>query len=541
MIAYFSANLKGGQRIFAALNRTILFSKMSFFDSTPVGRIINRYSEDTLAIDDQIPCNMSILIAFVGSGLGFLVSLAILMPWMLAIYFFGILVVFHIQGSYRSAGREFRRLTATANSSFISHVAESQSGVKTIRAFKREWNFINTFVDLLKTKMGCQYVNDAVLIWCNLRLLLVSNAIVIAVALTCCAIVFYNLPFDYTVVAMAIAYCLNSSQIFVDIVQQVAATEQSFISVERVGQYLDNRVEDYSEVPNPSAVALPVQPSPDEIISFHNVSLSYQARDAPDRRFALKDISFSIRKGEKVAFCGRTGSGKSSILSVLFRMYEIEDGNIFVRQRDVRALSLGELRHAMSVIPQHGFLFKGTLRENLDPDRVVPEKTIAKLFRTTELSIRGVADQPRRKKTLSHDKIPPHLLSSPKLTPRRSSDFSGDVNLGFEVANGGSNLSNGEKQIVNFLRVFLLDREVICLDEANSNVDPETDEQLMKSLFSLTADKTLLMISHRLENLAKFDRIFVLDQGRLVESGTFEALSSNSGSHFNRLRNKNAV
>eukprot|EP01017_Pseudomicrothorax_dubius_P003347 TRINITY_DN1045_c0_g2_i10.p1 TRINITY_DN1045_c0_g2~~TRINITY_DN1045_c0_g2_i10.p1 ORF type:complete len:181 (-),score=30.96 TRINITY_DN1045_c0_g2_i10:78-620(-) len=177
----------------------------------------------------------------------------------------------------------------------------------------------------------------------------------------------------------------------------------------------------------------------------------------------------------------------------------------------------------MSIIPQLGFLFKGSLRDNLDPRREVDDTSITDMFARTGMNIRGVNSNT----TECQDQ---NVEETEQMTEGRT-------NLNFELENLGSNLSNGEKQIINFMRVFIHAQDLICLDEANSNIDSNTDALLMKALFEVCKDKTILMISHRLENLRLFDKIIVLDSGRIVEYGSFDDLAANQSSHFNILRN----
>eukprot|EP01017_Pseudomicrothorax_dubius_P003349 TRINITY_DN1045_c0_g2_i2.p1 TRINITY_DN1045_c0_g2~~TRINITY_DN1045_c0_g2_i2.p1 ORF type:complete len:272 (-),score=57.49 TRINITY_DN1045_c0_g2_i2:19-762(-) len=238
-------------------------------------------------------------------------------------------------------------------------------------------------------------------------------------------------------------------------------------------------------------------------------------------KYALKDITFNIKRGEKIAVCGRTGSGKSSILNILFRFYDIQKGRILFNGVSIDTVGLSDLRRHMSIIPQLGFLFKGSLRDNLDPRSEVKDASIVDMFTKTGVSIRGVNE------------------SSSKSEEQKTEDLAEDkkVKLDYELENLGSNLSNGEKQIINFMRVFIHAQDLVCLDEANSNIDSNTDNLLMRSLFEVCKDKTILMISHRLENLRLFDKIIVLDSGRIVECGSFDELASNPSSHFNILRN----
>eukprot|EP01017_Pseudomicrothorax_dubius_P026564 TRINITY_DN2975_c0_g2_i6.p1 TRINITY_DN2975_c0_g2~~TRINITY_DN2975_c0_g2_i6.p1 ORF type:complete len:182 (-),score=28.65 TRINITY_DN2975_c0_g2_i6:106-651(-) len=173
----------------------------------------------------------------------------------------------------------------------------------------------------------------------------------------------------------------------------------------------------------------------------------------------------------------------------------------------------------MSIIPQLGFLFKGTLRDNLDPRNEFSDESIIAKFIQTGIVIRGLYSSSSRNEESDLESSDPRL------------------ELKFEIQNLGSNLSNGEKQMINFMRVFIQTQDLVCLDEANSNIDAETDYLVMKALFEVCHDKTILMISHRLENLRMFDRIMVLDEGRLVELGSYTELTSNPNSFFNTLRN----
>eukprot|EP01017_Pseudomicrothorax_dubius_P009468 TRINITY_DN13215_c0_g1_i2.p1 TRINITY_DN13215_c0_g1~~TRINITY_DN13215_c0_g1_i2.p1 ORF type:complete len:348 (-),score=87.33 TRINITY_DN13215_c0_g1_i2:102-1088(-) len=314
--------------------------------------------------------------------------------------------------------------------------------------------------------------------------------------------VWFNIQLDYTLVAMGLSYCFNATWDLIELVQNVAGTEQSLVSVERISQFLDIPCEQLDEKTSQ------LQPSTsDELIQFQNVSFSYSSSP---HLLALDDVSFAIRKGEKVAFCGRTGSGKSSILNVLFRLYEIRSGVISLQGNNISDLPLRTLRSSLAIIPQFGFLFRGTLRENLDPTGNLDAETVRVALKEFGLTLGKAKD--------------------------------GEVDLDMPIAEGGANLSYGEKQVVNFLRVILQqDSDIVCLDEANANVDPITDERLMKLVLSATANKTLLMISHRLDNLRHFDRVIVMDAGRIVEAGTFDDLSRQPNSHLSQLRHRTAL
>ncbi|KAL4497793.1 hypothetical protein ABPG72_000548 [Tetrahymena utriculariae] len=205
---------------------------------------------------------------------------------------------------------------------------------------------------------------------------------------------------------------------------------------------------------------------------------------------------------QRKLFCGRTDSGKTSILNCLFRLYDYQKGQIFIDNIDIQNMSLKELRKKMAILPQFGFLYNATLRDNIDPIYQIPDKEIQRCIQTVQED-----------------------------GQLNSNDCFQE--LDFEVQESGKNLSNGQKQIINFIRVALKQTETICLDESTSNMDPKTDELIHKKLFELSEGKTLLVITHRLENIHKFDRIVVLESGRIVEEGNYQQLRQQQGEFFN--------
>eukprot|EP01017_Pseudomicrothorax_dubius_P040680 TRINITY_DN6400_c0_g1_i1.p1 TRINITY_DN6400_c0_g1~~TRINITY_DN6400_c0_g1_i1.p1 ORF type:complete len:524 (-),score=87.02 TRINITY_DN6400_c0_g1_i1:126-1697(-) len=512
-------HLRAVRRIVIEFNQKILYSKMSFFDRTPVGRIINRYSEDTFKMDDELSFNMLIFTKVAYIFLTYFISLLILMPWFAAAIFIGIGVVYQFQDRYRASNREIQRLLLLNNSIFTNHVTEALKGIRTIRAFGRESHFLHEFEEAMAKKVKVGFVSQALYYWVTFRAAIFVYLLLLTLAGTCCVSVFYNFDLDYTKVCLGLTYILSGLWLFQNLILFFGSLEKNFIGVERMKQYISNETEDLNEDTNAKIANSDTQ----SIITFNNVSLSYEQKSEMglrEQKYALKNVSFSIRRGEKVAICGRTGSGKSSIFNVLFRFYDIQQGQITFNGIPIDQINRTSLRERLSIIPQFGFLFKGTLRENLDPKRQISDSTIIEIFKRLGFSLRDARGD---KQETSDNK------------ERLTRDYKDD--LEFTLENLGSNLSNGEKQIINFLRAFIHAQDIVCLDEANSNIDPETDALLMKALFEICSEKTILMISHRLENLRVFDRIIVLDSGNIVETGSFDELSSNPQSHFNVLRN----
>eukprot|EP01016_Furgasonia_blochmanni_P015941 TRINITY_DN1896_c0_g1_i9.p1 TRINITY_DN1896_c0_g1~~TRINITY_DN1896_c0_g1_i9.p1 ORF type:complete len:232 (-),score=41.79 TRINITY_DN1896_c0_g1_i9:131-826(-) len=209
--------------------------------------------------------------------------------------------------------------------------------------------------------------------------------------------------------------------------------------------------------------------------------------------------------------------------------YDISGGSIYVSGRNIAHLSLTELRRSMSIIPQFGFLFESTLRDNLDPSQRKSDDQIRDLIDRSGFKIRGVNLQEKE--------------SKPEINGRKGDAMieveSPKTNISFAIEKSGKNLSNGEKQIINFLRILLRDATIICLDEATSNMDPQTDHALHRALFEYTKDKTMIVITHRLENIKEYDRVIVMDQGQIVEQGSYEQLKFNPSGFFGRMARKN--
>ncbi|EGR32733.1 hypothetical protein IMG5_072110 [Ichthyophthirius multifiliis] len=251
-------------------------------------------------------------------------------------------------------------------------------------------------------------------------------------------------------------------------------------------------------------------------IIFKDLYITYDQvtnidKNQKDIQFALKNINLKIKKGEKIAFCGRTGSGKTSILNIIFNLYPFQFGSIFIDGKNIKQYSIKELRSKMSIIPQFGFLYNSSLKDNLDPDSFFSKEDVEQKINQTNLKLNIQNEQ------------------------QQEINDNQKIDLDYKVENGGNNLSNGQKQIINFLRIILRDTDIICLDEATSNMDPQTDQELHDQLFKLAENKTLLVITHRLENIDKFDRVVVLDNGSIVECGHVSQLRQIKDGFFNRL------
>eukprot|EP01016_Furgasonia_blochmanni_P049556 TRINITY_DN7533_c0_g8_i4.p1 TRINITY_DN7533_c0_g8~~TRINITY_DN7533_c0_g8_i4.p1 ORF type:complete len:786 (-),score=149.85 TRINITY_DN7533_c0_g8_i4:123-2480(-) len=519
------------KNIFITLTQKIMYSQMKFFDQTPLGRITNRFSKDIFSVDNDVSIYGANFFEMTGILIGVLAGIAIQLPYVLIVFVLSAYLIWTVQKNYRHALRETTRLDANNNSKVLTLLTETSTGIITIRAFKKEGKFLRDFLLCNRDKVNSELMIYALNFWCNLRLGAISTLIFACIALFCFLGLSVGFIPQYSTIGLVLAYVLVLNTSIGNCTLYMVMAEKAFIAVERVRHYLVNTTESLDAVAlKDKSIASDVLTTPEDAIVFTNVRMTYDEEITPASTFALDQVSFKIRKGEKIAFCGRTGSGKTSILNALFRFYDIQQGKIHVLGQDTSCMSLTALRKSMSVIPQFGFLFQSSVRDNIDPQLTRSDEEIKTIFAHSGLKIRGV----NQKLKLEVDDKP----SEGEAERSVEEDAHQDADIQFKIEKSGNNLSNGEKQIINFLRILVRDAPIICLDEATSNMDPETDAALQQALFAYTVDKTLLVITHRLENIHLYDRIFVMDRGKIVEEGSYQELSKRENGFFSKMKNE---
>eukprot|EP01016_Furgasonia_blochmanni_P040985 TRINITY_DN5274_c0_g1_i15.p1 TRINITY_DN5274_c0_g1~~TRINITY_DN5274_c0_g1_i15.p1 ORF type:complete len:561 (+),score=74.00 TRINITY_DN5274_c0_g1_i15:325-2007(+) len=517
--------LMASRSMFSKLNDKIVYAKMKFFDKTPVGRIVNRISKDVLSVDDEVPSACGSYFEYMGNTAGLLVGIMIQLPYTIIVLFVAGWLIVKGQRKYRGLLREVTRLNANNTSKILGHITETASGIILIRAFKKETKFIRDFFMKMRDKMGSEQIVAALNQWSHIRLRATSLIIYSSVSLSIFLVLRLNLTENYSLLALALTYVLMLTPALSDTTYYFGTYEKAFVSVERIRHYFDNETENLTK--KEYGVGSDYKPLMIEVnssIVFDGVRLTYCKKDDPTPRYALNGVSFSIKKGEKVAICGRTGSGKTSIMNALFRLYDISEGTVYVGGKNIAHLSLSELRSSMAVIPQFGFLFNSSLKDNLDPSGTKSDDEIRRIINESGFKLRGVNLKKDEEDTKGED-------DAEELKEL-------GTNIMYEIERSGKNLSNGEKQIINFLRILLQNVDIICLDEATSNMDPKTDKALHRALFEYTREKNLLVITHRLENIDHYDRVIAMENGVIVEEGKFEELRRNAGVFFGTFKNK---
>lgn len=486
----------GGLRAAVQVHNTLLNklidAPVQFFDQTPGGRILNRFSSDLYTIDDSLPFILNILLAnFVG-----LLGIAVILSYV-QVFFLLLLLPFwfiysKLQFFYRSTSRELRRLDSVSRSPIYATFTETLDGASTIRAFKSEDFFMEKFIEHVTLYQRTSYSEIIASLWLSLRLQLLAAVIISFVAMMAVIGSHDYLPISFGtpgLVGLALSYAAPIVSLLGSFLTSFTETEKEMVSVERALQYMDIPQE---ELRGSQSLNLdwPFQGT----IEFQNVTMRYMPSLPP----ALRGISFTVPGGMKVGVVGRTGAGKSSILNALFRLTPICSGCIVVDGLDITDVPVRDLRPRFAVVPQSPFLFEGSLRDNLDPFQM-----------NNDLKIWDILE---------------------KCHVKEEVESAGGLDI--HVKESGSSFSVGQRQLLCLARALLKLSKVLCLDECTANVDTKTASILQSTIFSECRAMTVITIAHRISTVLNMDNILVLDRGNLVEQGNPKALLQDESSIF---------
>nr|XP_009512064.1 PREDICTED: multidrug resistance-associated protein 7 [Phalacrocorax carbo] len=474
------------------LLQRILKATVTFFDTTPTGRILTRFSSDLYCVDDSLPFILNIFLANMYGLLGMLVIITYGLPWIVLVLLPLTALYFSIQRYYRRTSRELKRLYSVTLSPIYTHFSETLSGLSSIRAMRATQRFELENQLRLEQNQRCLFASNTAMQWLDIRLQMIGVAVVTAIAGI--AIIQHQKRLGNPgLVGLALSYALSVTNLLSGLISSFTATETMMVSVERTEEYT-------TDIPMESQDKL-VQVAADwpsqGLVDFQQVVLAYRA-GLPN---ALNGVNFTVYPGEKVGIVGRTGSGKSTLFLALFRMLELKSGRILLDGVDSQLVGLEELRSRLAIIPQDPFLFSGSIRENLDPQG-----------KWTDAELHEVLEQC-------------HLRDA--ITQMGGLDS--------ELGERGKSLSVGQRQLVCLARALLTQAKVLCIDEATASVDQNTDQLLQQTIRQRFADKTVLTIAHRLNTILDSDRVLVMQAGRVAELDSPTRLSQKDGSLFQRL------
>ncbi|KAH0954120.1 hypothetical protein HN011_011629 [Eciton burchellii] len=458
----------------------LLDAPISFFDSNPTGKILNRFSADMGVIDKKISTSIKRLTSFVLLCSSAMIVNVIISPWFLIAAVPTSCAYYVFQRFYRRSARQLQRLDGSTRGPVAAHFSETLSGLPTLRAFKQEDRFMEETMKRLDVNTNAFLILNTSSRWLGIALDYLGAVIVVtAIFAALLSAELYPNRVTPALVGLAINYTLLVPIYLNWVVKFTAELEMYMGSVARISAYRNTQPENYYET---GLRVADDWPSKGEIV-FENVSLRYNA----DRSPVITDLSVKISAGQKLGICGRTGSGKSSSVMALFRLIEINQGRVLLDGIDIRQVPLRILRSRLSAIPQDAIIFSGTIRKNLDP---LSQHSDQEIWNALELS-----------------QIKDIVASHPE-------------GLNFEVREGGENFSAGQLQLLCMARAILQRSSVLVLDEATSALDVATEKSLLKAVAIAFEHRTVITIAHRAAALLDCDRIVVFDEGKIVEEGS---------------------
>ncbi|KAI8611659.1 P-loop containing nucleoside triphosphate hydrolase protein [Chytriomyces sp. MP71] len=466
---------------------------ISFFEAQPVGRILSRMADDVAAIDLEMPESLGNFLTTATLTLTSLVLIAYAMPYLLIQFAILIIVAFFIFFYFQSSYRELKRISSIVRSVLSAHVSETIVGASTIKAYNSQAVFVQQQHVKLDLRNQTYLVLSSLNLWLRLRLSLLGATVMFVVVA-----VGYSGSVNAALVGLSLSECFGLSDLVLTFLGQLSTLEASFNSVERLNHYVYN-------LPQEAPRNLPTDPKqPWPVIGtveFKAVTLSYPSR--PDH-YVIKNLNISVRAGEKIGIVGKTGSGKSTLMSAVFRVLELTAGFIFVDGLDITQMGLKSLRTHLQMIPQDPVLFQGTIRTNLN---LIKDYSDEELWRGLELV--GLSN----------------YVSNL------------DLKLDHEIDENGNNLSLGQRQLICLCRAILARPRILVMDEATAAIDRESDLRIQRVLESHFQDTTVLCIAHKIGTIAGFDRVLVLENGNAAEFDTPSALLEQEGSLFNEMVN----
>lgn len=497
LILWIFCSIEASRKLHERMANAIFRSPMSFFDTTPTGRILNRFSSDIYKVDEVLARSFNQLFVNAAKSSFTLVVISVTVPAFTALIIPLGLMYYWIQRYYLRTSRELKRLDSVSRSPIYAHFQESLGGVSTIRAFRQQDRFELENEWRVDANLKAYFPSVSANRWLAVRLEFIGAFVILAAAGFVVIAKAGGSPLGPGWVGLAMSYALQITGALNWIVRQTVEVETNIVAVERVLEYARLPSEAPEIIPNKRA---PVAwPSKGEL-DFVNYSTRY--REGLD--LVLKNINLDIKSHEKIGVVGRTGAGKSSLTLALFRLIEPATGHIGIDNLDTSSIGLLDLRRRLAIIPQDAALFEGSVRDNLDPAHVHDD---------TELW-----------SVLDHARLKDHVASM-------------DGGLEAQINEGGSNLSQGQRQLVNLARAMLTPSNILVLDEATAAVDIETDAMIQRTLRSpLFANKTIITVAHRLNTILDSDRVVVLDKGEVAEFDTPSALFKKQGLFYNLMQ-----
>ncbi|KAK4461356.1 hypothetical protein QBC42DRAFT_227415 [Cladorrhinum samala] len=531
VMVFFLVGLTAARELFQKMTHAILRAPLRWIDTVPSGRILNRFTSDTFMVDRRLSMQT---FTFIRSILFLAVIITTSLSVSVYVIFFGIFLLFfyvQVARAYIDAAREVKRINSVSHSPIYDQFSSVLSGLSTIRAFDRTGFYMSRMYRLIDNSTKASWALQITSRWMAVRMG-VLGALFVAVVAN--AVAFSRI--DAALAGFSLAFALRYTSALTSLLQAMTSVELGFNACERVLEYAE--IETEPEGGQDASAAWPSEGR----IEVDNLTISY-AKDLPP---VLKNLNFSVGAGERIGIVGRTGAGKSTLAAVFFRLLDPVEGSVRIDNVDIATLKLSHLRSRLAIIPQDPFLFSGTLRSNLDMEGVLDDyDLLASLQRvhliepsedpaqpriypahgssvTTESTVPPAVDSEAETETSTAVEAEPTVIDAEPESNPAADNTNIFTNLSTPISTGGANLSQGQRQLVCLARALLKRPKIVVLDEATSAVDRGTDSNIQESLRKefAAAGCTVLVIAHRLSTVADFDRLLVLEKGRVAEIGS---------------------
>ncbi|KAK8569581.1 hypothetical protein V6N13_046631 [Hibiscus sabdariffa] len=492
-LAVVTLGIRSSKSLFSQLLNSLFRAPMSFYDSTPLGRILSRVSVDLSIVDLDVPFSLVFACAATMNAYSNLGVLAVVTWQVLFVSVPVIYAAIRLQNYYFSSAKELMRINGTTKSLVANHLAESIAGAITIRAFEEEERFFAKNLDLIDTNASPFFHSFSANEWLIQRLETLSATVLASAAL--CMVLLPPGTFSSGFIGMALSYGLSLNMSLVFSIQNQCTIANYIISVERLNQYM--------HIPSEAPEVIEESRPPSNWPTVGKVDIrDLQIRYRPDSPLVLRGISCTFQGGHKIGIVGRTGSGKTTLISALFRLVEPAGGKIIVDGIDISTVGLHDLRSRFGIIPQDPTLFNGTVRYNLDP-----------LSQHSDQEIWEVLDKCQLREAVQEK----------------------ENGLDSLVVEDGSNWSMGQRQLFCLGRALLRRSRVLVLDEATASIDNATDLILQKTIRTEFADCTVITVAHRIPTVMDCTMVLAISDGKLVEYDEPTKLMEREGSLFGQL------
>ncbi|CAG8684351.1 647_t:CDS:10 [Cetraspora pellucida] len=466
-IAFSYSGVKAAKRLHYNAIKRVLRAPISFFDTTPLGRIINR-------------------------AIGTFILIVVVFKWFI-IPLVPLTILYYLAALfYRASNRELKRLGSVLRSSLYAHFSETLTGLPIIRAYREQERFLRNNEAFLDIENRANFLTICAQLWLSVRLDTIANILVLFASFF--AIIFrFNIAPSIT--GLVLSYALQVSISLNWCVKEVAEVEANMNSVERLVHYSDDLEVEAENIMLDNRPP-PGWPARGEI-HIKNLEIRYR----PDSPLVLKGISVNIMAAEKIGTVGRTGCGKSTLAMSFFRFIEPTSGSIVIDKVDISTIRLKDLRSNITIIPQDPVLFDGTIRSNLDPFNEHSDLTLWNALRRVHL-IGLTSEKEESENVLS--------ISEQKNNEKEQ------IMLDSPVKENGSNFSQGQQQLIAMARALVRHSKLIIMDEATASIDFKTDHLIQATIREEFKDNTVITIAHRLRTVVDYDRILVMDAGNVV-------------------------